>query len=90
LAGVPAVSVPWGFTRSGLPIGLQIMAGVSSEPILLRIARILERSRPQNFRPPLPDEFRGRNLRWMFYYASVANAPRVFIIHLPIRYPASP
>ena len=55
LAGVPAVSVPWGFTRSGLPIGLQIMAGVSSEPILLRIARILERSRPQNFRPPLPD-----------------------------------
>jgi len=34
---------------------LQIMAGVSSEPILLRIARILERSRPQNFRPSLPD-----------------------------------
>src|SRR5713226_9777445 len=55
LAGVPAVSVPWGFSRSGLPIGLQIMAGVSSEPILLRIARILERSRPQNFRPSLPD-----------------------------------
>src|SRR6266513_2298243 len=55
LAGVPAVSVPCGFSRSGLPIGLQIMAGVSSEAILLRIARILERSRPQNFRPPLPD-----------------------------------
>jgi aspartyl-tRNA(Asn)/glutamyl-tRNA(Gln) amidotransferase subunit A len=55
LAGVPAVSVPCGFTHSGLPIGLQIMAGVSSEPILLRIARIFERSRPQNFRPPLPD-----------------------------------
>jgi aspartyl-tRNA(Asn)/glutamyl-tRNA(Gln) amidotransferase subunit A len=55
LAGVPAVSVSCGFTRSGLPIGLQIMAGVSSEPILLRIARISERSRPQNFRPPLPD-----------------------------------
>jgi aspartyl-tRNA(Asn)/glutamyl-tRNA(Gln) amidotransferase subunit A len=55
LAGVPAVSVLCGFTRSGLPIGLQIMAGVSSEPILLRIARIFERSRPQNFRPSLPD-----------------------------------
>jgi len=55
LAGVPAVSVPCGFTRSGLPIGLQIMAGVSSEPVLLRIARIFERSRPQKFRPPLPD-----------------------------------
>ncbi len=55
LAGVPAVSLPCGFTRSGLPIGLQIMAGVSSEHILLRIARIFERARPQNFRPPLSD-----------------------------------
>jgi aspartyl-tRNA(Asn)/glutamyl-tRNA(Gln) amidotransferase subunit A len=55
LAGVPAISVPCGFTHSGLPIGLQIMAGVSSEPILLRMARIFERSRPQSFRPPLPD-----------------------------------
>ncbi len=55
LAGVPAVSVPCGFSRSGLPIGLQIMAGVSSEAILLRIARIFERSRPQNLRPLLAD-----------------------------------
>jgi aspartyl-tRNA(Asn)/glutamyl-tRNA(Gln) amidotransferase subunit A len=55
LAGVPAVSVPCGFTRSGLPIGFEIMAGVSSEPILLRIAKIFERSRPQSARPPLPD-----------------------------------
>src|SRR6267154_1842481 len=53
LAGVPAVSVPCGFTRSGLPIGLQIMAGVSSEPVLLRIAKIFERSRSENLRPPL-------------------------------------
>jgi aspartyl-tRNA(Asn)/glutamyl-tRNA(Gln) amidotransferase subunit A len=55
LASVPAVSVPCGFTRSGLPIGLQIMAGVSSEPILLRIAKIFERSHSRNFRPPLSD-----------------------------------
>ncbi len=53
LAGVPAVSVPCGLTRSGLPIGLQIMAGVSSEPILLRIAKIFERSQPQYRRPPI-------------------------------------
>jgi aspartyl-tRNA(Asn)/glutamyl-tRNA(Gln) amidotransferase subunit A len=53
LAGVPAVSLPCGLTRAGLPIGLQIMAGVSSEPILLRIAKIFERSRSQNFRPSL-------------------------------------
>jgi aspartyl-tRNA(Asn)/glutamyl-tRNA(Gln) amidotransferase subunit A len=55
LAGVPAVSFPCGFTRSGLPTGLQIMAGVSSEPSLLRIAKIFERSFPQSARPPLPD-----------------------------------
>jgi aspartyl-tRNA(Asn)/glutamyl-tRNA(Gln) amidotransferase subunit A len=52
LAGVPAVSVPCGFTRSGLPIGLQIMAGVSSEPILLRVAKIFERTQAQHRRPP--------------------------------------
>jgi aspartyl-tRNA(Asn)/glutamyl-tRNA(Gln) amidotransferase subunit A len=53
LAGVPAVSVPCDLTRSGLPIGLQIMAGVSSEPILLRIAKIIERARPNRTHPPL-------------------------------------
>ena len=55
LAGVPSVSIPCGFSCSGLPIGLQIMAGVSSEPVLLRIANIFERSRPPSARPPLPD-----------------------------------
>ena len=53
LAGVPAVSVPCGFTRSGLPTGLQIMGAVSSEPLLLRIAKIFERSQPQHRRPPV-------------------------------------
>ena len=53
LAGVPAVSVPCGFSRRGLPIGLQFMAGVSSEPVLLRIARIFERTQPENRRPPV-------------------------------------
>ncbi len=53
LAGVPAISVPCGSTRSGLPIGLQVMAGVSSEPILLRIAKVFERSQPLPRRPPV-------------------------------------
>jgi aspartyl-tRNA(Asn)/glutamyl-tRNA(Gln) amidotransferase subunit A len=53
LAGVPAVSVPCGFTRSELPIGLQFMASVSSEPVLLRIAKIFERTQPQYRRPPV-------------------------------------
>ena len=53
LAGVPAISIPCGFTRSGLPIGLQIMAGASSEPVLLRIAKVFERSQPQHRKPPI-------------------------------------
>jgi aspartyl-tRNA(Asn)/glutamyl-tRNA(Gln) amidotransferase subunit A len=53
LAGGPSVSVPCGFTRSGLPIGLQIMAGVSSEPVLLRIAKIFEGTQPPFRRPPV-------------------------------------
>ena len=53
LAGVPAISLPCGSTRSGLPIGLQLMAGVSSEPILLRIAKVFERSQPPHRSPPV-------------------------------------
>jgi aspartyl-tRNA(Asn)/glutamyl-tRNA(Gln) amidotransferase subunit A len=52
LAGVPATSVPCGFTSTGLPIGLQIMGGVSSEAVLLRIAQIFERTQPPYRRPP--------------------------------------
>jgi len=36
-----------------LPTGLQIMGGVSSEALLLRIAKIFERSQPQHRRPPV-------------------------------------
>jgi aspartyl-tRNA(Asn)/glutamyl-tRNA(Gln) amidotransferase subunit A len=53
LAGTPSLTVPCGLTRAGLPIGLQIMAGVSSESTLLRIANTFERARPQTRRPPL-------------------------------------
>jgi aspartyl-tRNA(Asn)/glutamyl-tRNA(Gln) amidotransferase subunit A len=53
LAGVPAISLPCGFASSGLPVGLQFMGGVSSEAVLLRIAKIFEGLRPQGTRPPL-------------------------------------
>ena len=43
LAGVPGISIPCGFDRSGLPIGLQIMAPTFSEDKLLRIARMYEK-----------------------------------------------
>ncbi|MDD5217696.1 MAG: Asp-tRNA(Asn)/Glu-tRNA(Gln) amidotransferase subunit GatA [Candidatus Omnitrophica bacterium] len=42
LAGIPAVSVPCGFTRAGLPIGLQLMARPFDEALLLRAAHTFE------------------------------------------------
>jgi aspartyl-tRNA(Asn)/glutamyl-tRNA(Gln) amidotransferase subunit A len=51
LAGVPSLSVPCGFTHSGLPIGLQLMSGVAAESNLLQIANIFERDHPQDRRP---------------------------------------
>jgi aspartyl-tRNA(Asn)/glutamyl-tRNA(Gln) amidotransferase subunit A len=42
LAGLPGASIPCGFTRTGLPIGLQILAPPFAEEKLLRIARMYE------------------------------------------------
>jgi aspartyl-tRNA(Asn)/glutamyl-tRNA(Gln) amidotransferase subunit A len=43
LAGITGVSVPCGFTKAGLPIGMQILAGPFEEEKLLRVARMYER-----------------------------------------------
>ncbi|HEV3062256.1 MAG TPA: Asp-tRNA(Asn)/Glu-tRNA(Gln) amidotransferase subunit GatA [Vicinamibacterales bacterium] len=43
LAGLPAISVPCGFTADGLPIGLQLTARRFDEPTLLRVADAHER-----------------------------------------------
>ena len=39
----PGISIPCGFTKAGLPIGLQILAAPFEEEKLLRIARMYER-----------------------------------------------
>ena len=44
LAGLPAISVPCGFTKDGLPIGLQLIGRPFAEGALLGIARAYERS----------------------------------------------
>jgi aspartyl-tRNA(Asn)/glutamyl-tRNA(Gln) amidotransferase subunit A len=54
LTGHPAISIPCGFTRAGLPIGLQLIGRMWDELHLLRIARLYERA--HNWmarRPPL-------------------------------------
>nr|WP_320046843.1 Asp-tRNA(Asn)/Glu-tRNA(Gln) amidotransferase subunit GatA [uncultured Ilyobacter sp.] len=43
LAGIPAISIPCGFSPNGLPIGLQLMAPALAEARLLQAARIYER-----------------------------------------------
>lgn len=53
LIGVPAISVPCGLTRGGLPVGLQFIADCTREPLLLEIARDFERAFPLAARPEL-------------------------------------
>jgi len=46
LAGVPGLSVPCGFSRDGLPIGLQILGPHFREELILRIGYQLEQATP--------------------------------------------
>ena len=52
LAGIPGISIPCGFTKSGLPIGLQILAAPFSEEKLLRVARMYEAASDWHTRRP--------------------------------------
>jgi aspartyl-tRNA(Asn)/glutamyl-tRNA(Gln) amidotransferase subunit A len=52
LAGLPGVSIPCGFTKSGLPIGLQIQGAPFEEEKLLRVARMHERVTEWHTRRP--------------------------------------
>jgi amidase len=50
--GVPAISVPCGFTRDGLPIGLQIVGPPRHEAAVLRAAAAFEAAQPWAHRIP--------------------------------------
>jgi aspartyl-tRNA(Asn)/glutamyl-tRNA(Gln) amidotransferase subunit A len=43
LAGLPALSVPCGFTAEGLPIGMQLVGRPFDEALMLRVAHMFER-----------------------------------------------
>jgi len=44
LAGIPGISVPFGYDRSGLPIGVQILGKQFDESTVLRAAAVLEKA----------------------------------------------
>jgi aspartyl-tRNA(Asn)/glutamyl-tRNA(Gln) amidotransferase subunit A len=52
LAGIAALSIPCGFTKTGLPIGLQLQAPPFAEEKLLRVARMYERATDWHTRRP--------------------------------------
>lgn len=54
LAATPAVSLPWGFDRDGLPLAVQLVTRVGTDETLLSIAARLEIEAPdRGRRPPL-------------------------------------
>jgi aspartyl-tRNA(Asn)/glutamyl-tRNA(Gln) amidotransferase subunit A len=55
--GLPAITVPCGFTQTGLPIGLQLIGRPFEEGLLFRVAQGYETVSPsQGRRPALVDQ----------------------------------
>jgi aspartyl-tRNA(Asn)/glutamyl-tRNA(Gln) amidotransferase subunit A len=56
LTGLPAISIPCGFTSDNLPIGLQLVGALYDEGTVLRAACAYEQTTEWHLRrPPLPD-----------------------------------
>jgi Asp-tRNA(Asn)/Glu-tRNA(Gln) amidotransferase A subunit family amidase len=54
LCGLPAASVPCGFSSDGLPIGMQLVSRVNRETDIFRAAAAFEAARPWGERRPCP------------------------------------
>jgi aspartyl-tRNA(Asn)/glutamyl-tRNA(Gln) amidotransferase subunit A len=59
LTGLPAISVPCGFSADGLPLGLQLAGPAFDEATVLRAARAYEAATPWRESKPLPETGRG-------------------------------
>lgn len=47
-AGLPVINVPYGFSREGLPLGLQVVGRYWEDEELVKIATVIESNLPQN------------------------------------------
>jgi aspartyl-tRNA(Asn)/glutamyl-tRNA(Gln) amidotransferase subunit A len=61
MANVPALAVPAGFTRTGLPISLQVAAKPFDEMTVFRVAHAYERATPWHTRHPNLSELSPAN-----------------------------
>ncbi|MFC1576568.1 Asp-tRNA(Asn)/Glu-tRNA(Gln) amidotransferase subunit GatA [Candidatus Omnitrophota bacterium] len=52
LAGIPGISLPCGFTKSGLPIGLQLLGKAFDEESIIRVAHSFEQATEFHKRKP--------------------------------------
>jgi aspartyl-tRNA(Asn)/glutamyl-tRNA(Gln) amidotransferase subunit A len=50
--GLPTISVPNGFTRTGLPVGMQITGAPGGEATVLRLANAYEQATEWHKRKP--------------------------------------
>ncbi len=56
LAGIPGISIPCGFSKKGLPVGLQILAKPFAEEAILRVAYTYEQNTEWHRRKPTIDD----------------------------------
>ncbi len=61
LVGMPAISIPCGFTSSGMPFGIQLTGPQGSEKHVFHTANAYEKA--TNYHTPIPNLFNGENAK---------------------------